>query len=209
MKRLQPTTLTVVSADECRLRCLPKFDQISLEEYDHVMLNLRAMAINEPADERELEVEFPFTFNEDRGVLQDNQFFQLTTDDYGEMWIDRAVAYFAWANNKGLDFADSPGGKLRPHTLRVDAANTQATRRYKVVFSKDNDSQTKEYSFIVEGGKDAIRTIAWVHGSYSASWESKNWTFAKAPPEDLELLLLAIIRLDEAIHLELMPYAVT
>lgn len=206
MKRLQPLTLTAVNADEYVLRCRPKFDEITEEERADLLLSMKTRAVDSTADEDKLESNFTFTFNKDGGVLQDRQFTYLTSDDYGEMWIDRSVGYFARANEDGIDVPDSPGGKLRPHTLLVEAPTNGLTRHYKVVFTKGNDAQPKEYTFTVEGGKENGRTISWIHGSYSASWESKKWTFSSAPPADLEPLLLAVIRFDEAIHLELMQY---
>ncbi len=182
MKRLQPLALTAASADEYKLRCRPKFDQISAADHADLLLIMRTRAINNVADEHDLESEFSFTFNENGSVLQDDRFFNLTGDDYGEMWINRAVGHFSRAHDDGIDVPDSPGGKLSPHALLVDGANTQSTRQYNVVFRKDSDMQTKEYTFTVEGGPGSHRTIVWMHGSYRASW---------------------------AIHLELMPYAVT
>lgn len=174
MKRLQPLTLTAVNANECVLRCRPKFDEITEEERADLLLSMKTRAVDATADEDKLESNFTFTFNKDGGVLQDRQFTYLTSDDYGEMWIDRSVGNFARANEDGIDVPDTPGGKLRPHALLVVAANGNSARQYKVVFTKDNDTQTKEYTFTVEGGKENIRTIAWTHGSYSASWHSKS-----------------------------------
>jgi hypothetical protein len=105
----------------------------------------------------------------------------------------------------GVHLADSPN-KMRPHSILVDDSNTDSLRRYKVIFSGDEEPTTKEYTFTVEG-TGPLRTITWSHGSYTATWASKNWTLSKPFPADLEPLLMCIIRLDEAIHLELMPYA--
>ncbi len=204
MKRLQPLALTVASGDECKLRCRPKFDEISEAEYADVMISIRAAAVDKAAEDSKIEAEFVFTFNEGGGVLQDQDFFHLTNDDYGELWINCSVDYFSLANENGIDV---PGGKLRPHTLLVDEENNETTRRYKVVLSKDNDAEQKEYTFTVAGGPGNIRTISWMYGSYEASWSQKKWTFKSAPPADLEPLLISIIRMDEAINLELMPYA--
>jgi hypothetical protein len=208
MKRLRPLALIAASKGEYKLRCRPKFDQITQEEHAKLFLLMRSRAVNQVDDERELVSEFSFTFNEDGAVLQDDRFFSLTGDDYGELWINRSVDCFSMASENGVDDPDSPGCKLRPYTLLVDEANSESLRRYTVVFRQDNVPQTKEYTFTVEGGKGNTRTISWMHGSYKASWESKKWTFAAPPPaDDLNPLLLSIIRLDEAIYLELMPYA--
>ncbi len=208
MKRLQPLSMTVTSAAEVKLRCRPKLDQLDEKDRALTLLIMKECAINNPTKEQDLESEFTFTFNENQSVLQDSRFFQLTTDDYGELWINRAVDQLSYANEQGMLSPESPAEKLKPYKIIVDEINTQTTRRYTVEFTADNKSGTKEQTFTVEGAYDDRRTIAGQSGKYTCSWELKKWTFdSPRPPTDLEQLLLAIIRLDEAIHLELMAYA--
>ena len=212
MKRLQPLSLTAISADECRLLCRPKFSEIGKEEQADLLNIMRQIAVGECDNDDQLEAEFVFTFNENGAVLKDKYFFALTTDDYGELWIERAVDCLAVANEKGVEVSDLPGAKSVPRTIFVDAAGSQPTRRYRVVFvhsSQSHENDEREYEFTVEGGKGSVRTISWMHGSYVASWELKKWTFVPSPTSDLEPLLMAIVRLDEAINLELMPYAMS
>lgn len=211
MKRLQPVALIAASANECRLRCRPKFDQIEKAEHADLLKLMRGTALNENSSE--VESEFVFTFNDNGAVLKDKYFFALTTDDYGELWIERAVDCLTLAAQQGVDVPDLPGARSTPRVIFVceNENEPQSTRRYRVVFNKprspDSANGEFEFQFSVEGGKGSLRTVSWVHGSFVASWERKNWTFAPPPSDDLEPLLMAIIRLDEAIHLELMPYA--
>ena len=212
MKRLQPTSLTVTTTNagrECKLRCRPKLDQIPEEEHAGLFITMKHRAINDPANPKDLEADFPFTFQEDNGaVLQDNVFFSLTGDDYGELWINKCVDGLTWAYDEGVNLPDAQGPKSKPHTIQVDESNTEATRNYKVIFSNASDAKQQEYLFTVKGAYDDRRNIAWKHGSYNASWKLKKWTFdSPERAEDLARLLIAIIRLDEAIHLELMAYA--
>jgi hypothetical protein len=74
------------------------------------------------------------------------------------------------------------------------------------VCRQEDNAENKEFCFSVEGAKENVRTISWIYGSYCANWKKKNWEFQTVPPEDLKPLLKAIIRLDEAIHLDLMNY---
>jgi len=214
MKRLQPVSLTVVSPDECRLRCRPRFDQIGKDDHAQLLSIMRQVAVCEiEKDDTQLESEFVFTFNENGAVLHDKYFFALTSDDDGELCIDRAVDCLALANERGVVLPDFSSARATPRTVVVDrASNPSLGRTYNVVFDDDellrpSESELCEYRFLVQGGKGNVRTIGWVHGSYDATWERNNWTFASSPPFDLEPLLLAIVRLDEAIYLEFMPYA--
>lgn len=213
MKRLRPVALMAVSPDECRLRCRPRFDQIGKDEHSQLLNIMRQIAVGETRDDTQLESEFVFKFNEDDALLHDKYFFALTTDDYGDMWIDRAVMYLSLANEERVSLPDRIGSRVAPRTIFVDEDNPESARIYRVVFDgaelQTPKCQTCEYQFIVEGGPGNIRKISWAHGAYTVSWERKNWTFTSSPPPDLEPLLLAIIRLDEAINLELMPYAMS
>lgn len=211
MKRLRPVALTAVSPDECRLRCRPRFDQIGKSEHSQLLDVMRQIAVSETDDDTQLESEFVFKFNEDGALLHDKYFFALTPDDYGDLWIDRAVIGLSLANEKRVCLPDRIGSRVAPRTIFVDDDSPESARTYRVLFDgaelHSSECQTCEYQFIVDGGPGSIRKISWAYGSYTASWEKKNWTFTSSPPPDLEPLLLAIIRLDEAINLELMPYA--
>lgn len=173
---------------------------------------MRQVAVRETDDDTQLESDFVFTFNENGAVLHDKYFFALTSDDDGELWIDRAVDCLSLANERGIVLPDLSGARATPRTIFIDdTGNPNMGRTYRVVFDAEelqsSGHDSCEYRFLVQGGKGNVRTISWIHGSYVATWERKNWTFASPPASDLEPLLLSIIRLDEAINLELMPYA--
>lgn len=205
MKRLRPVSMTAVSNDEVRLRCKPKFDSLSPEESRDLMIGIRARSLDAAAEPQNIEAEFPFKFAQNGALLQDAQFILLTSDDYSELWINSAVDNFSLAYEEG--FTDPTGTKLKPTQMRVGSSNETATRRYDVVFVAQYKHEQQEFVFTVSGGSGNQRTIAWTHGTYSAKWNQKDWTFESSTPADLKSLLTSVLRMDESIHPELMPYA--
>jgi hypothetical protein len=118
------------------------------------------------------------------------------------------VDYFSSANQEGIYLPELPDRKVFPQSILVGTCDNQMRREYTVV-ANDIDCASTENKFTIEGGKENIRIVRWTFGSYSASWLDKKRTFNSPPPPDLEPLLIAIIRLDEAIHLNLMNYQFT
>ena len=66
----------------------------------------------------------------------DSQFSLLTDDDYGDLWIERAVNHFAHVNKHGVLIPDSAEVRLTPCSLLVDPANDEISGHYKIVFRK-------------------------------------------------------------------------
>jgi hypothetical protein len=141
-----------------------KFDQIEQDEQARLLSIMRQIAVRDTNDDQQLESEFVFTFNESGAVLYDKYFFSLTSDDYGELWINRAVDCLALANERGVVLPDLPNSRATPRTIFVEDGDSDSLRAYRVVFD-DNELQSsgkipREYGFTIEGGKGNVRTIA-------------------------------------------------